>query len=168
MFKTKNNPSLNNLSKIIWEYSRSKIVIVGIGNVLKGDDGFGPILISRLKNKLKAVCLNAATVPENYIGSITKEKPELILLADAVNSTDTAPGELALYGAENIGRVNSVSTHNTNLSLFLSLLSLDCPAKIYLIGFNPVNLDFESTLSPEGERAIFGLEKLFLEILSNR
>ena len=168
MFKTEINPTLSNLAKIIWEYSRGKIVIVGIGNILKGDDGFGPILINRIKNKVRAVCLDAATVPENYIGLIAKEKPDLVLLIDAVSSSHTAPGEIYLYGPESICHINSISTHNSSLSLFVSMLSQECLAKIYLIGFNSENLNFDTTLSGLAQEAASNLEKLFLLILSRR
>lgn len=175
MFKTETDPTLNSLGKIIWEYSRSKIVIVGIGNVLKGDDGFGPILINRIKNKIRAVCLDAATVPENYIGLIAREKPDLVLLIDAVSSSDTRPGEIYLYNPESICCLNTISTHNSSLSLFVSILSQECSAnrryashKIYLIGFNSKNLNFDTTLSEPAQEAASELEELFLEILSRR
>lgn len=166
MLEAKTSPAINNLRKIIWEYCRSKVVVVGIGNILKGDDGAGPILISRLKNKIEAICIDAATVPENYIGLITKEKPDLILLADAISNPDTEPGEIMLYSPKQISRLSGVSTHSASLSLFLNLLSQDCLAKVYLIGINPSSLDFDTTLSVSAQQAISRLEELFLEVLS--
>lgn len=168
MFKTEANPALSNLRRIVQKYSQDKIMILGLGNILKGDDGFGPILMGRLKNRIKAVCLDAATVPENYLGLITKEKPDLILLVDAINTSDNQLGEITLYNSKKISGLNSISTHNANLKLFLDLLSQDCSAKIYLIGINPATLKFEAALSAPAQQAIDELEKLLLEILSQR
>ncbi len=168
MFKTETTPVLNNLRKIIWEHCRGKIVIVGIGNILKGDDGFGPVLISRIKNKVKAVCIDAQGAPENYIGKITQEKPDLILLIDAVSSSNGVPGEVVIYNPQRISRLSGISTHNASLRLFLDVLSKESSAKIYLIGINPANLNFESTLSFEAERSVSNLEQLLLDILSRR
>ena len=49
---------------------KGKIVIVGIGNILKGDDGLGPILSERLETVLDIPCINAGSALENYIGRL--------------------------------------------------------------------------------------------------
>ncbi|MHC4364602.1 MAG: hypothetical protein ACYSTJ_03955 [Planctomycetota bacterium] len=48
-----------------------KTVIVGIGNILKGDDGVGPLICQQLRgNEICAELIDAGTVPENYIQPI--------------------------------------------------------------------------------------------------
>ena len=39
--------------------AKGKVVIVGIGNLLRGDDGFGPALIERLSGNVEARCIDA-------------------------------------------------------------------------------------------------------------
>jgi len=51
----------------------SKTVIVGMGNVLKGDDGAGPLICQQLNGKVCAELIDAGTVPENYIQTIKKK-----------------------------------------------------------------------------------------------
>ena len=74
---------------------KGKVVILGIGNILRGDDGLGPVLIERLtlrlqksanlKGNIELVCFDAGTTPENYAGKIIKEKPGTILIVDALH-----------------------------------------------------------------------------------
>ena len=52
-----------------------KVVIVGIGNSLRGDDALGPLLVERLKERVKVPCIDAGRSLENYIGKILKEEP---------------------------------------------------------------------------------------------
>ena len=79
---------------------KGKVVIVGIGNTMKGDDGFGPALVERLSPKVKAVCIDAGSAPENYTGKIVKEKPDTILIVDALHlGLANAKGRTALLSA---------------------------------------------------------------------
>ena len=64
---------------------RGKTVIVGIGNSLRGDDGFGPALVQRLQGRVRPVCIDAGVAPENYLGRIVKEQPDTVLLVDAAH-----------------------------------------------------------------------------------
>ena len=63
----------------------AKIVLVGIGNPLRGDDGFGPALIAALDGQVRAVCIDAGTAPESYAGKIIKENPDTVVFVDAAD-----------------------------------------------------------------------------------
>ena len=51
---------------------KGKVVIVGVGNVLRGDDGLGPLFVEGLKSKVAAPCINAGNAFENYLGVIIR------------------------------------------------------------------------------------------------
>ncbi|MFH1362969.1 MAG: hypothetical protein ABIH45_01995, partial [Candidatus Omnitrophota bacterium] len=55
---------------------KGKVVIVGIGNIYRSDDSFGPQLIERLQGGINAVCIDAGTTPETYTGKMIKEGPD--------------------------------------------------------------------------------------------
>jgi len=74
---------------------RGKTVIVGIGNIMKGDDGAGPSVIEKIQGKVKALCIDAGTAPENYLGKIIKENPDTVLFVDAAD-INCLPGEYTL------------------------------------------------------------------------
>ena len=67
-------------------YSYEKLIVLGVGNVLKCDDGVGPFIIKKLKNEdietKKIMFIDAETVPENFTGKIKKEKPSHLISLD--------------------------------------------------------------------------------------
>ena len=62
-----------------------KVVILGIGNTFRGDDGIGSLLAQRLKDKVSFIVYDSGPSPENYLGKIIKDKPDNIIIVDAVD-----------------------------------------------------------------------------------
>ena len=61
-------------------------IILGIGNMLKGDDWAGPLVCEQLATaKISAELIDAGTVPENYIQRIIKKAPRTLLVIDAID-----------------------------------------------------------------------------------
>ena len=58
---------------LLSDIKKKKVVLLGIGNILKGDDGFGPALVHELEGKVPITCIDAGPAPENYAGKIIKE-----------------------------------------------------------------------------------------------
>ena len=114
---------------------KGKVVIVGIGNIIRGDDGFGPLLIEGIKDKVNAVCLDAGVAPENYLGKIVKEKPDTILIADAVH-LDKNPGEYEILKEEDIIK-SGFATHDISPTMFMEYLAKGTQADIYMLGVQP-------------------------------
>ncbi|MHC4292856.1 MAG: hypothetical protein ACYSTX_01070, partial [Planctomycetota bacterium] len=65
------NQSLDHLKAL----TDTNTLFIGIGQVLKGDDAIGPLLVEKLKGKISADIIEAGTVPENYIQPIVKKAP---------------------------------------------------------------------------------------------
>ena len=150
----------NSIAKILC----GKIVIVGIGNILRGDDGLGPLLIQRLEGRIKAVCIDAGTAPESYTGKILKENPDTILLIDAVH-LDSAPGEYAVLNKNEILQ-SGLSTHDMSPKLFIEYLEEQSAAKIYMLGVQPKNLAFGDEISDNVRRSLDEIEKLIVEAVN--
>ena len=143
------NLSLEKLDKIL----KGKTLILGIGNVMKGDDGLGPILISRLKGKTKANLLDCEEVPENYIQPIIEARPDSIVIVDAADWNGPA-GEIRLIDAEEINNI-SFSTHDSSLQIFINYLKRNLPnTHIVIVGIQQKRKGFLDSLSPEVEKAI--------------
>jgi len=141
---------------------KGKVVIVGIGNLLRSDDGLGVVLIQRLKDKIKAPCIDVGTAPENYAGSIAKEAPDTILLVDALH-LDLAPGKYEILKKQDI--LNSgFSTHDLSPKMFIEYLEKTTKANIYLLGVQPASVAFGEELSAEVETTLKRLEKLIYEV----
>ena len=117
---------------------RGKCVIVGIGNPLRGDDGFGPALIGRLQGKVNATCIDAGRAPENYAGRIVKEDPDTILLVDAVHM-GLVPGRHRILGTDEIAE-SGLTTHDVSCRLLIEFLENETNANIVMLGVQPLSL----------------------------
>ena len=125
---------------------QGKILIVGIGNPLRGDDGVGPEIINRLKNPLPTLFLfDVGEVPENYLGKIVKEKPNTIVLIDAIDF-GADPGTIQIIERDDI-RDESLSTHNVSLNLVAKYLQEETSADVFLIGIQPETTEFGKEIS---------------------
>jgi len=126
-----------------------RVVVVGIGNSLRGDDGVGVKIIERLQEAFLpgVMLLNTETVPEAFTGKITEYKPTHMLLLDATNFRGK-PGEVKLIESSKIGG-QVVSTHSLPLTIFISYIENTLDVKVLLLGVRPRNIEFYSEMSPE-------------------
>ncbi|MBL7130546.1 MAG: hydrogenase maturation peptidase HycI [Candidatus Omnitrophica bacterium] len=153
----------NNLKNELSKLFSGKILIVGIGNQLRSDDGFGPALISRIQEKVKANCLDAGSSPENYIGKIVKLEPDVILFVDAV-IMDEPPATIKLIKEEQIPQYG-FSTHNMSPKLMIENIKSQIKVKIFMLGIQPKNLEFGEKISKELNEMLISLDSIFVEIL---
>ncbi len=135
---------------------QGRVSIVGIGNRLRGDDGVGPEIISRVKNPLPSLVLfDVGEAPENYLEKILKEKPDTIVLIDAVDF-NASPGTIKVMEKGDI-RNESFSTHNVSLNLVAKYLEKETSANVFLLGIQPETTELGREISrPVRE----GLEKI--------
>ncbi len=150
----------NNLLASIEKYLKGRTAIVGVGNILKGDDQVGPLLISRLQGKTKVRLFDCGQVPENYIQPIIEAKPETIVVVDASDWAGMA-GELRLIKKEEI-KDFGFSTHNASLRLFFDYLKRELPlTNIIVIGVQAGRRGLAQSLSPEVEASLNELVDFF-------
>jgi len=140
---------------------KGKVVIIGIGNTLRNDDGFGPALISRLKEKIKAICIDAGTTPENYTGKIIRENPDTILVVDALD-LDRNPGEFEILEKDDIIK-SGFSTHDISPNMFIEYLQDQTHADIYMLGLQPKNVSFGEEMSNSVKNALTEIADLIKE-----
>jgi hydrogenase 3 maturation protease len=126
-------------------FLKGKVVFVGIGNPMRGDDGFGPLLVQRLQGQVRAVCLDAGTAPETYAGKIIKEKPDTIVLVDVVH-LGLCAGEYAILRKEDILKTG-FTTHDLSPNMLIQYLESQTAARIYLLGVQPKIVDFGTEMS---------------------
>ena len=133
-----------------------KLIVLGVGNELKCDDGVGPYIIKKLKeenieDKNRLLFINAETVPENFTGKIRKEKPTHLIIVDAC-LMDGEPGDMKIvnkYDFANIG----ISTHSMSLSFFVRYLEKDTNFGIIFVGIEPESMDYADKPTPKVEDA---------------
>lgn len=134
---------------------KGKIVIVGIGNTLRGDDGAGPEIIKRLKDSstnYQLFLIDVGAVPENFLQKIVGHRPDVILLVDTVNLEKPA-GSVEIIEGEDL-KEEAFSTHNASLKLTIDYLKKETGANVLLLGIQPKNIGFGQKISLEVKRAI--------------
>ena len=145
------------------EHLKGKVVVLGIGNTLRSDDGVGSILAQRLNGKVKLRVFDSGPSPENYLEKIIKEKPQTIVIADAVDFGGK-PGEVSLLEGRDIKTVNFFSTHNASISLAINYLQSRLAADIIILAVQPEILVFGDRLSQTVENTLTQLEQWFLDL----
>ncbi len=167
----------------------SATVIVGIGNILKGDDGAGPLVCEQLTGKVCAELIDAGTVPENYIQPIIKKAPRNLLIIDAIDFGAPA-GTINIFKPEQLNS-SVFSTHTLSPRLFADMVcrnikgvpqtrnSAGTPfcetmqngnpfegpnVDVYFVGIQPGQTQLGQSISPGVGRAIRRLVRVLTEI----
>ena len=136
-----------------WQDSR--VVILGVGNTLKGDDAAGPLVCERLSGRVSATVIDAGAVPENYIGPVLEALPDVLFVVDAVDFGGR-PGQIRVCMPEEI-RGFAFSTHALSLHLSIDLIRRERKLEVYLIGIQAGRTKLGDCLSPAMQEAVEAL-----------
>ena len=145
---------------------KGKVVIVGVGNILRGDDGLGPMLVERLKPEVRALCIDAGSTLENYLGKIIKAQPDTVLLIDAMH-LGLEPGAYEMLEAALI-EPGGLSTHDMSPRLLIDLLIERIKGKIFLLGIQPECLSLGNGLSFRIRETLQELEQRIIGVLAKK
>ena len=155
------------LIDLLKPFRDSSTVIMGIGNILKGDDAVGPLICGRLKNEnISADVIDAATVPENYIHTIIKKAPRTLLVIDAV-SFDAAPGTIKIFRTEQLDSL-VISTHTLSPRIFIDMIQQSIELNVMFIGIQPKQTQLGSPVSKQVNQAIEELTRILLKNFTPR
>lgn len=147
------------------EYLRSlnqSSLIIGVGNPLRGDDGFGPALVAGLHGKTRINLLDAEEIPEAFLDQAVQMAPDKLMIADAV-ALGGLPGEAALMPPESLGQKIAISTHNLPLMMFIKFFREQSPnTEVMLLGVQPKGIEFGKELSPEIRKTIDSLVNIIV------
>jgi len=146
------------------------IVILGVGNRLRGDDAIGSIIaeeilrIAQNDKKLKChsegvitteesqslVIFDTEITPENYIDKVIDLKPDWVIFIDACNFK-AKPGAFRLFEEEKIKEISYglLSTHTLPLTLTIELIKKQHKCRISLLGIQPKQIIMGEELSSE-------------------
>lgn len=139
---------ITNLSGILNKYDPGKIVFVGLGNSLRGDDQAGIYMLNKLKLSGffgNAVFIEAGTTPENYLSLMLNNNPEAVIFIDAVKS-GSYPGEIKFIGTNEISGL-SFSTHSYSVGMIDEMIRMSCNAQIFYLGIEPMYTGISKNLS---------------------
>jgi len=142
-----------------------RVVLVGVGETLRGDDGVGIKIIELLDESIlrNVLILNTGSVPEAYTGKLVEHNSTHVLLLDAANFGGE-PGDVKLIDSTRIGG-QAISTHNLPLTIFISYVEKVLGSKVLLLGVQPKCIGFNTELSPEVAKATQKVAALLTKIL---
>lgn len=146
-----------------------QIIVLGLGNILYGDEGFGVRAAERLHDRHMfpetVEIVDAGTLGHALLPFV--ERADRLLILDAVDFALT-PGTIVVRDDEGIpawlGGAGKISPHQNSFSELLALAGLKgcLPRQIRLIGLQPVSLDYGASLSETALARLGEVERLAL------
>lgn len=130
----------NSLEELLSLKDRS-ILFVGIGNVLKSDDGTGVYISSNIRNRDNISALTVEVSIENYIGKINSIDPGILVLVDCVD-LQSPPGTYKLLDINEIQDITH-NTHNISLRRVADFFKMP----VYILAIQPEKVDFGENIS---------------------
>lgn len=124
----------------IADYWKKDILVLGCGNVLFGDDGFGPAVVEYLQKNFdipaQACVMNAGLSIRNLLFTIalSDKRPTKIIIVDAVDAGRT-PGEIFDLDLSEIpeNKIDDFSMHQLPTSNLLRELKEKCGVDVKII-----------------------------------
>ena len=146
----------------------ARIVVIGVGNLLKGDDGFGVRVIEALgRENLPAgvECIDGGTGGPTLM--VHFQDAEVLILIDAVNLGDAAPGTLRVFSLAEVAEAAGGATFSLHDLGVMAMLDLarklgSCPPVVRFVGAQPERFDQGDRLTPAVEAAVPQAVKMVL------
>lgn len=138
------------------------VLLLGVGNRSRGDDGVGSYLIKRLQKKVGVPVLDAGDVPENCISQIESSGANMVLIVDAADF-NANPGEIALIDFVDMKKIGA-STHSANLDLLFKVIPKSRRPETLLVAIQPGSALTGKGLSEAVRDSLDGLESVFITL----
>ncbi len=138
---------------------KNTTLLMGIGNILNGDDGVGCYIAEKMR-EIGWAAIDCSTAPENFSGQVSRYSPSRVLVVDAA-LMDLPAGSIRRIDSTKIKEVG-FSTHTMSLSHFMDYIAEEC-SDATLIGIEPHSMALGTPLSSE---VLSSAERL-IEILLN-
>jgi len=127
------------LKKLLRE--ASNLLFIGVGNVLKRDDGVGVVISKQIIERPAIRSLTVEVSIENYIGKINSLEPEEMIIIDCMELGDNS-GTWRLMALEDVEDI-TFNTHNISLGRLVDFF----PYPTYVLGIQPLSIEFGDRLS---------------------
>ena len=128
------------------ELYNKKVVVLGCGNVLFGDDGFGPAVAEHLRKNCKIPphvgVMDVGTSVRDVLFDIilTEKRPERIIVVDGLNIGKN-PGEIFVITPKQIPEnIGDFSLHQVPTSNLLRELECECHVEVTIVACQIENM----------------------------
>ena len=127
----------------ICDHNTELRLFVGVGNVLKSDDGVGVYICRNIRETDQCKTLPVEVSLENYIGKINSINPDLLIIIDCVD-LKAEPGSYMLLTVDQIQDF-TFNTHNISIKRLAEFFTMPT----YILGIQPENLNFGEAISKQ-------------------
>lgn len=167
--------------------SSQKIIIVGVGNLLRHDDGIGPVIINKFRRRGAVLAPNEASRAQNdflknnidffdaktdpliLIDAIERYKTAIII--DAVDMQE-APGTIKVFSPDEAKikiKSDVLSTHGFGLAEVIHLIYLlEIPTEIKIVGIQPEDISIGEGLSEVVKNIVPEIITIINEIITKQ
>lgn len=129
------------------DYYQKATLILGCGNILLGDDGFGPAVVNHLKEHYRVpehvAVLDVGTGVREVLFNVilAEKKPERIIIIDALDC-NREPGEVFTVSIEDIPerKIHDFSVHQMPTLNMLKELRDLCHVEVVVLAAQPTNI----------------------------
>ncbi|MGD2158017.1 MAG: hydrogenase maturation protease [Anaerolineales bacterium] len=144
-------------------FCRARVLILGVGNVLFGDDGFGPSVAEKLLQAYKIpediYVMDVGTGVRKLLFTLTLSefKPEEIIVVDAVDwGEEIGQVKEILAGDLPFTKIDDFSLHQVPTSNMLRELQEDCGVEVRVVACDVgvVSQEIQPGLSLEVQKAV--------------
>lgn len=159
------------------EFCRKPILILGCGNVLFGDDGFGPAVMCWLEEHWRGripddVCMiDAGTGVRTMLFTLTlsERRPQKLIIVDAVD-VGRKPGEIFALEVDDLParKIDDFSMHQLPTSNLLKELQVACGTDVRILSCQVENVpeSVSPGLSEAVQTAVPRVGEMILESLA--
>ena len=137
--------------------------VVGIGTVIKGDDGAGCVLVEKLGAEFPMPTVDCAEVPENYGGWVERRDLEAAVYVDAIDFGGE-PGEVRIVPLEKMMET-ATSTHHLSLHYMIRFLKEEWDGEAIMVGIQPGSMELGDGVSEAVEAGVERLAAVLREAL---
>ncbi len=152
-------------------------VIFGCGNLIMGDDGFGPAVIDELNSRYalpdSVAAIDAGTNVREYLFDYllsSEGRPDTLIILDAVDFRDRKPGDVFLIESSSIPaqKIHDFSLHQFPTVNLLSELEEHTGMRIIILAAQVEYIpdEIQPGLSPSMKKAVLAACEKILQILS--
>jgi hydrogenase 3 maturation protease len=131
------------------------VVILGIGNELRGDDAAGVMVARKLKKKFincsDVLSIEGAEAPENFTSVIRRFTPDLVILVDA-GALGLKTGSIRWLSTDDIS--GGMGTHGLSLADFSRFLQNETGCQIGFLIIQAGANDFGAPINKKVKNAV--------------
>jgi len=141
-----------NLPEQLRERLAGKVAVVGVGNVLRGDDAAGCRVARLLRPTPRCWPFVAGEVPEAVLFQVVAARPDTVVFVDAVD-LGAEPGSVALLEEDQLAGY-CPTTHRIPLRLLMEILRRETKADVFLLAIQPERVRLGSRVGVRVEASV--------------